>query len=201
MQLEQGKLVVGLTGGIACGKSTALEFFAHRGWATLSADATATDILESDQRIHSKLVEHFGNSVVNGCGNIDKAALAGIIFSQSAERKWLEALLHPLIRSKWTSFVRCCPEEKCIIELPLLFENNLQYHFNLVLSIYSPSTTTISRLSQRGLSFEQSIARMDAQFPTKQKSNLADYVLWGGGSAKFLNSQISRFLESFPIPN
>ncbi len=197
MKIERGKLVVGLTGGIASGKSTALKFFSDLGWATLSVDSIANNILQTDQIIISQLVEHFGDSIIKSCGNIDKEALGGIIFEKNAERNWLEALLHPLIRSKWISFVHSCPDNKCIIELPLLFENNLQHHFNIVLSVYSPPSTTISRLSQRGLSSEQSSARMNAQLPIKQKSDLADYILWGGGSPKFLNCQINQFLESF----
>jgi len=197
MKLERGKLVVGLTGGIASGKSTALKFFSDLGWATLSVDSIANNILQTDQIIISQLVKHFGDSIIKSCGNIDKEALGRIIFEENSERNWLEALLHPLIRSKWISFVHSCPDNKCIIELPLLFENNLQHHFNIVLSVYSPPSTTISRLSQRGLSSEQSSARMNAQLPIKQKSDLADYILWGGGSPKFLNCQINQFLESF----
>ena len=117
-ETRAGKLVVGLTGGIASGKSTALKFFSDLGWATLSVDSIANNILQTDQIIISQLVEHFGDSIIKSCGNIDKEALGGIIFEENAERNWLEALLHPLIRSKWISFVHSCPDNKCIIELP-----------------------------------------------------------------------------------
>ena len=201
MTVRRKRLVVGLTGGIACGKSTALKVFADEGWLTLSADLIAADLLASNKSIRTKLVEHFGISILKSCGNIDKEALAGIIFDKNTERAWLEALLHPLIRSRWTSYIRTSPSKKCIIELPLLFENNLQHYFDIVLSVYSPQSTCIFRLSQRGLSYKQSRARIDAQLPANHKANSADHVLWGDGSEAFLNKQVEKFLNLFPEIN
>ena len=116
------KSVVGLTGGIATGKSTALQKFMELGWSVLSADSIVEKILATDVNIQKKLTGRWGEDVKEICGRIDKGAVGRIVFKNNSERQWLESLLHPMVRSKWISFVHSRPDYKCMIELPLLFE-------------------------------------------------------------------------------
>jgi len=185
------KFVVGLTGGIASGKSTALEQFGKLGWSVLSADDLASEILMNDPCVRMKIVQKWGMHMLNDRGSIDKTALARLVFSEESERTWIGELLHPIIRSKWISFVQSCPSHKCMIELPLLFENNLQSHFTCTLSIFAPSSMMQKRLHVRGHSREEAEARIGSQLLITQKADLADYVIWGGGSKEFLEQQIS----------
>jgi dephospho-CoA kinase len=159
----QSKIVVGLTGGIACGKSTALDAFANMGWAVVSADSLAHEILDSDLEVRKKIMTRWGTRVLNACGSIDKSAIGQIVFSNAQERDWIEALLHPIIRSKWLSFIQSCSSQKCMIELPLLFENKLQNNFSCTISLYAPNPVIFTRLHDRGLSDDESKRRIDSQ--------------------------------------
>jgi dephospho-CoA kinase len=188
----QSKIVVGLTGGIACGKSTALDAFANMGWAVVSADSLAHEILDSDLEVRKKILTRWGTRVLNACGSIDKSAIGQIVFSNAQERDWIEALLHPIIRSKWLSFIQSCSSQKCMIELPLLFENKLQNNFSCTISLYAPNPVILKRLHDRGLSDEESKHRIDSQLSLKEKKELADFVLWGGGNSHFLNQQAEQ---------
>jgi len=188
----QSKIVVGLTGGIACGKSTALDAFANMGWAVVSADSLAHEILDSDLEVRKKIMTRWGTRVLNASGSIDKSAIGQIVFSNAQERDWIEALLHPIIRSKWLSFIQSCSSQKCMIELPLLFENKLQNNFSCTISLYAPNPVILKRLHDRGLSDEESKHRIDSQLSLKEKMELADFALWGGGNSHFLNQQAEQ---------
>ena len=150
MNWKNEKVVVGLTGGIACGKSVALGCFRDIGWSVLSSDLITAEILASDKTVRQEIEQRWGRNVLARGGSIDKTAIARIVFGKELERRWLESLLHPIIRSKWISFVQSCPSPKCMIELPLLFEKNLQTYFTSTIAIFSPKATMIKRLQIRG---------------------------------------------------
>ncbi len=192
MHTKKEKTVVGLTGGIGSGKSTALMIFQELGWSVISADKLAGNILNSNKSVILKIQKRWGGHLINNRGSIDKAAVATLVFREEPERKWLESILHPIIRSEWISFVQSCPSQKCMIELPLLFENNLQNHFTSTIATFAPLPMIFKRLQDRGLSLDESQARIQSQFTIFSKINLADFVLWGGGSHDFLNSQIVK---------
>ena len=193
MVSNQSKTVVGLTGGIACGKSTALEAFRVLGWAVISADSLAHELLDSDPDVRKKIESRWGEKVMDGSGSIDKLAIGRIVFSKVQERDWLENLLHPIIRSKWLSFIQSCSSQKCMIELPLLFENKLQNNFSCTISLYAPKSVILKRLQARGLSDKESEFRIASQLSLYAKAEQADFVLWGGGDSHFLNQQAEQF--------
>jgi len=193
-----GKTVVGLTGGIACGKSSALKRFASLGWAVVSADSIVAEILATDRNIQKKIHQRWGIDVFDSSGNIDKSVIGRIVFKSDSERRWIEQLLHPVIRPIWTSFVQSSSSENCLVELPLLFENNLHKQFTCVVTMYAPLSTVSQRLSDRGLSHKEANARISAQLPIGQKAMRADFVLWGGGTIEFLNRQVDALVSNLP---
>ena len=197
MNSETFKRAVGLTGGIATGKSQALKLFEEAGWLVLSADSIVGQLLKSDTDVQSKLVSRWGKRVLNGCGSIDKGVMGQIVFKTSSERMWLESILHPIIRSKWISFVSSCPSDRCMVELPLLFENNLQSHFNCTISMFAPPSLMLARLRKRGLSDLESQQRITAQMTVYQKADLADYVINSSGEIDFLEKQILVLADKF----
>jgi len=186
------KLVVGLTGGIASGKSTALKKLEVLGWSVVSADSLVSETLASDGAVLEKIKQRWGDAVFLPCGSIDKAAVGRLVFGKKLERRWIEDLLHPIVRSKWISFVQSCSSPKCMVELPLLFEKNLQHHLTHTISMFAPQSTVLNRLALRGLSPEDSDARIAAQLPSSAKAALADFVLWGDGSPEHLLAQIKE---------
>jgi len=194
---ETFKRAVGLTGGIATGKSQALKLFEEAGWLVLSVDSIVGELLKSDTDVQSQLVSRWGKRILKDCGSIDKGVIGQIVFDASSERMWLESILHPIIRSKWISFVLSCPSDRCMVELPLLFENNLQSHFNCTISMFAPPSLMLARLRKRGLSDLESQQRMTAQMTVYQKAELADYVINSSGEIDFLEEQILVLADKF----
>ena len=192
-----GKSVIGLTGGIACGKSSVLEIFAKNGWEAISTDQLAGEILASDKQVADLLLGRWGKAVFDERGIVDKKQIAEIVFSKPHERSWLEEVLHPLIRTAWMAEIETVENPLLVVEIPLLFENDLQSHFVQTISTFAPRKVQLERLCERGLSTNQANARIDAQLPGERKAELADVVFLTSGSLDFLERQVLSFLSSF----
>ena len=192
-----GKSVIGLTGGIACGKSSVLEIFAKNGWEAISTDKLAGEILTSDEQVADLLIERWGKAVFDERGIVDKKQIAEIIFSTPHERSWLEEVLHPRIRTAWMAEIETVENSLLVVEIPLLFENDLQSHFVQTISTFASRRIQLARLRERGLSTSQANARIDAQLPGERKAEMADVVFLTSGSLDFLEQQVLSFLNSF----
>ena len=165
----EDKLVVGLTGGIACGKSTALRFFAERGWTTASADAIAADLLANDCGVGKAVQKEFGPDAMLPEGGVDRRKLAKVVFTNSSKRRWLEQLIHPLVREEWMSQVSRSTRTRHVVEIPLLFENSLESLFSCVVSVFCSQKTQRKRLIEKGMTTKEANSRMEAQMPAQEK--------------------------------
>ena len=116
------KLVVGLTGCIASGKTTALKLFAKNDWNTISTDQIVNRLWAENDRLISSAQDRWGKDEIFSLGRIDKSKIARIIFKNPDERIWLEEFLHPIVREKWVSQIRQSDTNFFVVELPLLFE-------------------------------------------------------------------------------
>ena len=195
MDLFPGKIVVGVTGGIACGKSTVCEKFGVLGWEVISTDSYAHNILSGDNEVTEKIVSRWGPKIKDPNGSIDKAELARVIFESSNERSWLEQLIHPEIRKGWTTFIETSDKSEFVVEVPLLFENNLHALFTKTISVHASATMQNTRLQERGLSDSDIQARLKSQMKTTDKANLADIVILTDGNPEFVDQQINQFLS------
>ena len=194
MDLFPGKIVVGVTGGIACGKSTVCEKFGVLGWEVISTDSYAHNILSGDNEVTEKIVSRWGPKIKDPNGSIDKAELARVIFESSNERSWLEQLIHPEIRKGWTTFIETSDKSEFVVEVPLLFENNLHALFTKTISVHASTTMQNTRLQERGLSDSDIQSRLKSQMNTTEKGNLADFVIVTDGNPEFVDQQINQFL-------
>jgi dephospho-CoA kinase len=189
------KLVVGLSGGIACGKSSALKVFRELGCDGISTDRITSGILENNDSVKRSIGDKWGRDVfINN--QIDKPKIAEIIFNSVPERIWLEELLHPLVRKVWTSRVKASNETTVVVEIPLLFEKSLQNFFEITVCLISEKNIQLQRLHDRGLTNVQSNARIESQMCLTEKMHLADIVMLGDNSLSFLKQQIDYFLAS-----
>ena len=191
-----GKSVVGLTGGIACGKSSVLEIFAKNGWQAISTDQLAGEILTSDEQVANLLLDRWGKTVFDERGIVDKKQIGEIIFHIPHERAWLEGVLHPQVRAAWMAKTESVENPLVVVEIPLLFENDLQSHFVQTISTFATRELQLERLLERGLPKEQANARIDAQMSCGRKAEFADVVFLGCGSLGFLERQVVSFLNS-----
>ena len=186
------KLVVGLSGGIACGKSSALKIFRELGCDGISTDRITSGILENNDSVKRSIGDKWGRDVfINN--QIDKPKIAEIIFNSVPERIWLEELLHPLVRKVWTSRVKASNKTTVVVEIPLLFEKSLQNFFEITVCLISEKNIQLQRLHDRGLTKAQSNARIKTQMSLNKKIRLADIVLLGDHSLLFLKQQIEYF--------
>ena len=189
------KLVVGLSGGIACGKSSALKIFRELGCDGISTDRITSGILENNDSVKRSIGDKWGRDVfINN--QIDKPKIAEIIFNSVPERIWLEKLLHPLVRKVWTSRVKASNKTTVVVEIPLLFEKSLQNFFEITVCLISEKNIQLQRLHDRGLTNVQSNARIESQMCLTEKMHLSNIVMLGDNSLSFLKQQIDYFLAS-----
>lgn len=188
-------MVIGLTGGIGCGKSSATRIFEEEGFHTLDSDKIVHDLLASDESVIERIARRFGEGVRRAEGGIDRKALGAIVFSDSEALKDLEAILHPETGKRWQDTVAANPQWNWVVEIPLLFEKNLQNRFDLTVCVFSDQKTQLERLSNKGLDRQQSMARIAKQLPLAEKAEKADYTLLNDGTIDFLRVQIQRLVH------
>ncbi|WP_309007520.1 dephospho-CoA kinase [Pelagicoccus sp. SDUM812005] len=185
---------IGLTGGIGCGKSTVSRLFRERGFSTIDADAIVHDLLAKDEETIAEVVALLGESVRSPEGGIDRAAVGQRVFGDAELLGSLEAILHPKVRSTWEKAAESGGD--WLVEIPLLFEKNLQKNVDLTICVFSDPQTQVERLEQRGMNRTQALARMKRQMPVSEKAELADFVLLNDGSLEFLTEQVDLLISN-----
>ncbi len=184
------KNAVVLTGGIATGKSSVAKIFASLGYVIIDADTIAHEILNVQQHA---ITEIFGKRFVVS-GTVDRKALGALVFADSAQRKKLEALLHPLIRQE---IERRAKEEEqhrkpYLVDIPLFFESG-QYPIEKTVVVYATEQQQLERLvSREGYGKEEALARIQAQMSIEQKRTLGQYVIDNSGTLTQLQKECER---------
>ena len=184
---------LGLTGGIGSGKSAVAQHFAAQGIDVIDADQAARWVVEPGRPALLAIAEHFGPSVLQPDGQLDRRALRERIFSDADERKWLERLLHPLIRQEITDFLSKATSPYSILVSPLLIESGQYKLTRRVLVIDIPEALQIERTMQRdGMSQEQAQAILAAQASREERLRHADDVLNNARDMGWLRSEVER---------
>jgi dephospho-CoA kinase len=189
---------IGLTGGIASGKSAVARLLAEKGAALIDADRIAREIVEPGQPALRQIVERFGQAVLLADGSLDRKKLGEIVFADAESRKALEAITHPLIRqTMWERrdrLERDNPRRLVVVDIPLLYESGLETYFEEVMLVYAPRAVQLERLKARdGLSDEQARRRLDAQMDIEEKRRRAQIVIDNSGDWALTVSQVERF--------
>lgn len=192
---QRGNLIVGLTGGMGCGKSTAAALFAELGFRRLDADRTVHELLSTSPEVIAAIRERLGDGVIAPDGTVDRAKLGAVVFADAAALAWLEHLLHPRLRARWDEIYAAAQDEKFIVEVPLLFEKQLQNRFDFTVCVSTSSDLQLRRLEQRGVSPEIARQRLAKQLPLARKCELADFVLLNDGTLSFLREQVSELVR------
>lgn len=185
-------LTIGLTGGIAAGKSEALAAFARLGAATLSSDAVVHELLESEQ-LQQRLVERWGAAVAPPEG-IDRARIGGIVFADPEELAWLEAQIHPLVTARTAEWMQSLPPEIefAVVEVPLLFEGGGEKRFDTTVAIVAGEDLRRQRAAARGHALVDE--REARQLTQDEKANRAEHVVANDGSVADLERDLSALL-------
>ncbi|MDR2863784.1 MAG: dephospho-CoA kinase [Puniceicoccales bacterium] len=180
---------IALTGGIACGKSTAAALFAKHGCAVISTDAITHEVL-NDPAMLAPLGKQFGAGILLPGGSINRRVLSQIVFADPQARAALEALVHPEINRRWRERMERASAPLRLVEIPLLFEKKLEQEFNKSICVHCTRETQLSRMASRGLSAEEAQDRLDAQWPVEEKLRRAHFCLFNEGNLLFLEQQI-----------
>jgi dephospho-CoA kinase len=183
---------VALTGGMGSGKTFVLSCFRDFGWNVVECDAIARDLLEHDPEVACSVRGTFGGSVFRKDGSIDRKALAAVVFADSDKLRILEEILHPLIHREWMGILNNCPDKPGIVEIPLLFEKNLEKLFKVSVCVTVSGPTQIERLARRGFTEAEARARIARQMPLDKKELRADYVILNNGNPDYTRAQVAR---------
>lgn len=187
-------MILGITGGMGCGKSTVARLFEQRGLRRLDSDALVREHVLTDPAVLAALRAEFGEAVAPEGGTVNRARLAEVVFRDDAARAKLEQLTHPPLFARWRAELRAHPAVDWVFEVPLLFEKALENWFDFTVCVASSPAQQLARLEQRGLSRVLAEQRISKQLPLARKIELSDHVLWNDGSAAFLESQVDRLL-------
>jgi len=188
-------LLVGLTGSIATGKSTASRMFAHLGARVIDADLLAREVVMPGQPAYARIVEEFGPQVVQEDGSLDRKALGALVFGDAAKRKRLEEITHPAIGLRQQRILSVLDEEAfegvVIWDAALLVEGGGVAKMDRVVVVYADPETERRRLMERdGLSDADARARVASQMPVAEKVKLADHVIDNSGTREETERQV-----------
>lgn len=188
-------LLVGLTGGIGSGKTTVAGMLKERGAVVFDADVLAREAVEPGTPGHEAVVGRFGADVLALGGDVDREALAAIVFADPAARRDLEAIVHPEVRRLFAEAAEAYQDTDRVVVLsaPLLVETGMHTAFEVLVVVSAGVERQLERLlRERGMSEEQVRARIAAQAPLEDKAAVADVVVDNDGSIEDLETQVDR---------
>lgn len=188
-------LLVGLTGGIGSGKSTVARMLEERGAVVFDADLLAREAVEPGTPGHAAVIERFGADVLAPGGELDREALASIVFADPSARRDLEQIVHPEVRRLFAEGSEAYHDTDRIVvfSAPLLVESGMHTAFEILVVVSATVATQIERLMrQRGMSEPAIRARIDAQAPLEDKAAVADFLVDNEGTLAELQSQVER---------
>ncbi|WP_068773630.1 dephospho-CoA kinase [Paenibacillus sp. FJAT-26967] len=190
---------IGLTGGIACGKSTVSAMLVRRGAILIDADRIAREVVEPGSPVLAEVAAHFGQDILLPDGSLHRKKLGEYVFRSEEARRKLESLLHPSIRSlmkeRMEASERDFPDKLVVVDVPLLYESGLEGMFSHVMVVYVPREVQLKRLMARDtLTVEQAEARLEAQWPIERKKELADILIDNSGAIEETDKQVELYM-------
>jgi dephospho-CoA kinase len=196
-------VVIGLTGGIASGKSTVANMIKDLHIPVIDADIIARQVVEAGEEAYLQIVQAFGEEILLSNGEIDRAKLGSIIFHDTDKRLLLNSIVHPAVRKRMNekkdAYIQA-GEPAVVLDIPLLFESKLTSLVDKVLLIYVNSDIQLERLMKRNnLSEEEAKARIASQMPLAEKVALADEVINNNGSMKETEEQLHEIFIKWEI--
>ena len=195
--------IIGITGGIASGKSTVSLYLQELGFTIVDADLASRAVVEPGEEAYHQVVKAFGEDILLTDGNIDRVKLGSIIFNDQEKRLLLNGIVHPAVRN-WmrvkTEAALSAGEETVFMDIPLLFESKLTFMVDKTLLIYVDEQVQLKRLMNRnGLSETEAVARINSQMPLADKKALADAVIDNNGDINETKRQVKSILSEWYV--
>ena len=209
MKLEKDHtrgIIVGITGGIACGKTTVSKLLSEKGAIPINADEIGHQLLKADSPVIDKLVDTFGDEILEESGDVSRKKLGAIVFKDKSARERLNAILHPLIiqRSRADARQLVLDDPSCVVLLdaPLLIEAGAYDSVDLIVVVTASPETQLKRTLERShaqnrpLSESEAQARIDSQMPISEKVKYADVIIENDGTPEELQKQVDALWEN-----
>jgi dephospho-CoA kinase len=197
-------LNVGLTGGIATGKSTVVRMLVKRGARVIDHDGLVHTLQEPGQSVWKRIIETFGRDILDADERIDRKKLGALVFDNEERRKVLEGLVHPAVleeaQRRRDEIAHEDRQAIVLSDIPLLLEVGMQDLFDLILLVYSPPEVQILRVMKRNsLSREEALSRLKSQMPIGEKLNFADLVIRNDGTMKELEKRVDEVWQELVL--
>jgi dephospho-CoA kinase len=189
---------IGLTGGIASGKSTVTNILDFLGAKIIDADKIAHQLMKPERKLWTTIVDSFGEKILQEDGTIDRNKLGTIIFNNRQEKEKLDQISHPIIISEIKSRLKkmTSTEEIIVVDIPLLVEADLMDLFQEVWLVYITKEEQINRLMERSqIDREGALARIESQMPMEEKKKYADRIIDNNGSLSQLEQRVNKLWE------
>ena len=186
---ELNNFKLGVTGGIACGKTTSKTILEDLGWTVIDADEVAHELMRSGSAVFSEIIAHFGVEILLPNGQINRSQLGRIVFSDSEKLQRLNSIVHPHVHKKWKNWLTQ-QQGYCAVVLPLLYETGSEKEFDKILCLASPQDDVLKRLLDRGLTAAEGEQRIAAQMPIAEKMARADIPIMNDGNLNELKRKL-----------
>jgi len=190
--------IIGITGGIASGKSTVTEFLRQKGFQVVDADAVVHQLQKPGGRLYQVLVEHFGEKILFENGELNRLLLASLIFSNPEEQEWSKRTQGEIIREELAALRNLFAQTEALffMDIPLLFEQDYASWFDETWLVYVNRDVQLERLMKRDqISKEAAESRLNSQWPLERKISLASHSLDNNGNQEQLIAQVVQLLE------
>ncbi|HSR87454.1 MAG TPA: dephospho-CoA kinase [Pontiella sp.] len=200
--IERNAIVIGVTGGIACGKSEVGRILEGMGYCTCDADQVAHGLMAKGTEIFKDIVAFFGERILSDDGEICRSTLGSIVFENAEKREQLNALVHPAVRSeieRWISERRDRGDNGAV-QIPLLFESGMnELDWDGIICVSASDELVLERLRSRGMDKDAAMKRIRSQMPLAEKERLSDCIIRNLGSLQELEGATRQAVESLSV--
>ncbi|HEY5654117.1 MAG TPA: dephospho-CoA kinase [Pontiella sp.] len=196
---NSSSIIIGITGGIACGKSEVGRILERMGFLICDADHVAHELMRKGSSVYSKIVECFGEQILSESGEIYRPAFGRLIFKDPVKREKLNLLVHPAVRNALGDWIANARKQRssAAVMVPLLFESGMQdLDFNAVICVSSSIKDMERRMIDRGLTLREARQRIDSQMPLTDKEQLADFIILNNETLEDLELTTRKTVEA-----
>jgi dephospho-CoA kinase len=191
-------MIIGITGGIATGKSFFTNYLRDKGYQVICADEISKKVVEKDEKGYFKIIEHFGNNILDENKNINRKQLGYIIFNNEEKRLLLNNIVHPLVKQEMINKIQSLKKDNKIIfiDVPLLFESSFDDLCDKIVVVYSKYEIQLKRLMERDkIEIDLAKNKINAQMDLSKKVLIADYVIDNSFDKENTIMQFEKFLK------
>ncbi|MCK4911740.1 MAG: dephospho-CoA kinase [Thermodesulfovibrionales bacterium] len=188
-------IIVALTGNIGMGKSHALGAFAQEGAFTVNSDAVVAELLTRPEVVENvKFI--LGSGVLNEAGELDKRAVADVIFGDEDLRGAYEGIIHPLVFDRVNELIAASGVDIAVVEVPMLFENGYESQFSRTITIYADENVALDRMDEAGFSRDDAVRRLTCQMPIADKISRSDFTIDNNGAPEDVRPRVHQIYRA-----